>query len=67
MAKEPEGLNIAIDAELLEILACPLTGGKLRLSDDGRWLISDQAKVRFPIVEGIPHLLADSAEPLEGE
>ena len=58
---------MSIDPELLQILACPLTGGPLRLSDDEKWLISDQGKVRYPIVDDVPHLLAESAEPLEKE
>jgi hypothetical protein len=55
------------DPELLALLRCPISRGPLRLSDDGRWLISDEAHVRYPIVDDIPQLVAEAAEPLKGE
>jgi len=58
---------MALDPELLAMLICPISRGKLRLSDDGRWLISDQARVRYPIIDDIPHLVAEDAEPLKDE
>ncbi len=53
------------DAELLSLLRCPISGGPLRLSDDGQWLISEQGRVRYPIIDEIPHLVAEAAEPLK--
>ena len=47
-----------IDPKLLEILACPVCPDRpaLRLSDG---LLVCPAGHRFPIVDGIPHLVAD--------
>jgi uncharacterized protein YbaR (Trm112 family) len=55
----------AIDAKLMELLVCPLTKGPLDLSDDGGWLVSRRARLRYPVRDGIPILLADEAEPVE--
>ena len=55
------------DAQLLEILVCPVTRSKLR--HEGDYLIAEQpegAGLRYPIREGIPVLLAEEAELPEG-
>lgn len=54
-----------IDSKLLEILVCPLTKGKLEYDSENQRLISYQAKLSFPIVDGIPNLLIDEAQPLD--
>lgn len=57
-----------IDPKLLEILVCPLTKGPLRLDALRQELISDQAKLAYPIRDGIPIMLVDEARKLdEGE
>lgn len=48
-----------LDAELLEILRCPLTRGRLRLS--GADLVCDESGLTYPIRDGIPVLLIDEA------
>ncbi|MCC6680822.1 MAG: Trm112 family protein [Phycisphaeraceae bacterium] len=53
---------MALNAELLAILVCPLTRSKLR--QEGDWLIAqkpDGAGLRYPIREGIPILLIEEA------
>lgn len=50
-----------IDETLLAILACPVCKAPLRL--EGESLVCTKTQVRFPIDEGIPNLLPDSAEP----
>jgi len=52
--------------KLLEILVCPLTKGPLRYDPDADELISEQAKLAFPIRDGIPIMLVDEARPLDG-
>lgn len=55
----------AVDPKLLEILVCPLTKTLLRYDAARQELISDQAKLAFPIRDGIPIMLADEARALE--
>lgn len=50
---------------LLEILVCPLTRSPLRYDPERAELISDKAKLAFPIRDGIPIMLIDEARPLE--
>lgn len=54
-----------IDPKLLEILVCPLTKSPLRYDRAAKELISDQAKLAFPIRDGIPIMLVDEARPLQ--
>jgi uncharacterized protein len=53
-----------IDPKLLEILVCPLTKAPLRYDAEKQELISDQAKLAYPVRDGIPVMLVDSARPL---
>lgn len=56
-----------IDPKLLEILVCPLTKGPLTYDADAQELISEQARLSYPIRDGIPIMLVDEARPLDGE
>jgi uncharacterized protein YbaR (Trm112 family) len=53
-----------MDKKLLEILVCPVTKGKLRYTPGGAELISKQARLAFPIRDGIPILLENEARTL---
>lgn len=53
------------DPRLLEMLVCPVTKGPLRYDAERQELISDQAKLAYPIREGIPIMLADEARRIE--
>ena len=55
-----------IDPKLLEILVCPLTKGRLEYDAERQELISRQAKLAYPIRDGIPIMLPEEARPLEG-
>ena len=57
----------AVDPKLLEILICPVTRGPLRYDVEAQELISDQAKLAYPIRDGIPILLAESARKIDEE
>lgn len=54
-----------INEELLKIMACPLC--KTRISHDKAYgyFICNRCKLMFPILDGIPILLRDKAEPFE--
>ncbi len=58
-------MSIEIDPKLLEILVCPLTKSPLRYDRDAQELISEQAKLAYPIRDGIPIMLLDEARELE--
>ena len=55
----------SVDPKLLEILFCPLTKGTLSYDQKADELISEQAKLAFPIRDGIPIMLVDEARSLE--
>jgi uncharacterized protein YbaR (Trm112 family) len=57
--------NQNFDPKLLEILVCPLTKGPLRYDREARELISEQAKLAYPIRAGIPIMLVDEARKLD--
>ena len=57
-----------VDPKLLEILVCPLTKGPLRYDAAAQELISERARLAYPIRDGIPIMLVDEARRLdEGE
>jgi uncharacterized protein len=55
MPAEPKK-NLTFDASILNQLACPACMGELRLVDDK--LVCDACSRRYPIVDGIPVLIA---------
>lgn len=58
-------MSIDIDPKLLEILVCPLTKAPLRYDREKQELISEQAKLAYPIRDGIPIMLVDEARDLQ--
>lgn len=54
------------DRHMLEALVCPLTKGSLRYDAERQELISEKAKLAFPIKEGIPIMLENEAREIEG-
>ena len=55
----------SVDKKLLEILVCPLTKGTLRYDAEKQELISDRAKLAYPIRDGIPIMLVEEARSIE--
>lgn len=53
-----------VDAKLLEILVCPLTKGPLTYDEQAQELISEGARLAYPIREGIPIMLVNEAREL---
>ncbi len=53
-----------VDPKLLEILVCPVTKAPLRYDREKQELISDAAKLAYPIREGIPIMLPSEAREL---
>ncbi|MFN4088738.1 MAG: Trm112 family protein [Alphaproteobacteria bacterium] len=54
-----------IDPRLLELLVCPLTKGPLRYDRVAQELISDRARLAYPIRDGIPIMLIEEARQLD--
>ncbi len=57
-------MSVEVDPKLLEILVCPITKGLLTYDKEAQELISEQAKLAFPIRDGIPVMLVDEARKL---
>jgi len=55
-----------VDPALLEILVCPVTKGPLRYDRGRGELISDSARLAYPVRDGIPIMLPDEARALDG-
>jgi uncharacterized protein YbaR (Trm112 family) len=56
-----------VDRELLAILACPHCRHALRHLPEQDALICDSCRVSFPIVDGIPDLLPESARSIDAK
>ena len=55
-----------VDPGLLEILVCPVTKGPLRYDRARGELVSEGARLAYPIRDGIPVMLPDEARQLDG-
>jgi uncharacterized protein len=58
---------MSFDETLLEKLVCPATRTKLRYDAEAQELVSDEARLAYPIREGTPVLLIDEARRLDGQ
>lgn len=54
-----------LDPAILEILVCPVTRGPLSYDADAEELISKDAKLAFPVRDGIPIMLPEEARRLD--
>jgi len=61
----PERPANSVDPKLLEILVCPLTKTTLEYDAENQELISRQAKLAYPIRDGIPIMLPEEARKLD--
>jgi uncharacterized protein YbaR (Trm112 family) len=52
-------------AQLLEMLVCPLTHAKLKYDIETQELVSDRARLAYPIRDGIPIMLVEEARVLD--
>jgi hypothetical protein len=55
---------MAIDKQLLDILACPQCKGDLELSETGDGLICQACRLEYEIKDDIPIMLIDEAKKL---
>lgn len=61
----PEARERATDPRLLEILACPLTKGRLVWHPERGELVSPAARLAYPVRDGVPIMLPSEARPLD--
>lgn len=54
-----------MDPKLLELLVCPVTKGPLRFDKERQELISQSARLAYPVRDGMPILLENEARTLE--
>ncbi|MFN3584802.1 Trm112 family protein [Phenylobacterium sp.] len=61
-------LEVDVDPRLLEVLVCPVTRGPLEYDRAKHELVSRQARLAYPIRDGVPIMLPEDARELgEGE
>jgi uncharacterized protein YbaR (Trm112 family) len=54
-----------VDVKMLELLVCPLTKGRLSYDRARNELISEGAKLAYPIRDGVPIMLISEARKIE--
>jgi uncharacterized protein YbaR (Trm112 family) len=55
----------AFDPRMLEVLVCPQTHATLVYDAERQELVSREARLAFPIREGIPVMLVDEARRID--
>ncbi|MGD9968398.1 MAG: Trm112 family protein [Hyphomonadaceae bacterium] len=53
-----------VDPRLLEVLVCPQTRTPLRYDRERQELISERARLAYPVRDGVPIMLIDEAREL---
>lgn len=64
MDDKPAEPAYTVDPRLLEVLVCPRTKGPLRYDRERQELISETAKLAYPIRHGVPIMLVEEARSL---
>lgn len=54
-----------VDPKLLELLVCPLTKGRLSYHAEAGELVSEKARLAYPIRDGVPIMLISEARKIE--
>ncbi|MFK0383703.1 MULTISPECIES: Trm112 family protein [Rhizobium/Agrobacterium group] len=54
-----------VDPKLLELLVCPLTKGGLSYDRSRNELVSESARLAYPIRDGVPIMLISEARKIE--
>lgn len=55
---------MAIQPDLVELIRCPKCRGQLAVEQGGDALDCTACRLRYPIVDDIPQLLVEEAQPL---
>ena len=54
-----------LDKDLIKMLVCPITKSNLKYDKENNELISKEAGLVFPIINGVPILIIDEARNLK--
>jgi uncharacterized protein YbaR (Trm112 family) len=54
-----------VDPKLLELLVCPLTKGRLTYDRELNELVSERARLAYPIRDGVPIMLVSEARQIK--
>ncbi|AHF86059.1 MULTISPECIES: Trm112 family protein [Rhizobium] len=54
-----------VDPKLLDLLVCPLSKGRLSYDREHNELVSEKARLAYPIRDGIPIMLVSEARRLD--
>jgi uncharacterized protein YbaR (Trm112 family) len=55
-----------VDVKMLELLVCPLTKARLSYDKTRNELVSESARLAYPIRDGVPIMLVSEARKIEG-
>ena len=53
-----------LNTSLTRLLVCPISGGALYYDKNENYLVSKVAKIKFPVRDGIPILIATESKPI---
>ncbi len=53
-----------LNTGLTRLLVCPISGGALYYDKNENCLVSKVAKIKFPVRDGIPILIATESKPI---
>ena len=56
-----------VDPKLLEVLVCPQSRTPLRYDRERQELISERARLAYPVRDGVPIMLIDEARELDAD
>ena len=59
------GKAARVDPRVLEFLVCPITKASLDYDEASQELISRQARLAYPIRQGVPHMAPSEARHLD--
>ena len=59
--------SLTVNKQLLNVLVCPKSGGKLIISPDGKELWCRASGLAYPIEQGIPVMLVEQARTLTAD
>ncbi|TBF32876.1 Trm112 family protein [Rhizobium ruizarguesonis] len=54
-----------VDPKLLDLLVCPLSKGRLSYDREQNELVSEKARLAYPVRDGIPIMLVSEARRLD--
>ena len=55
------------NTSLTRLLVCPISGGALYYDQNEKYLVSKVAKLKFPVRDGVPILIATESKPISND